>query len=813
MIKNYFKAAWKNLSKNRFFSLINIIGLTIGTTCFLLIALYIFDELTFDRFHENASRTYRLVNHRTNPKGQLTKISGAGYQVSARAKTDFPAVQAIARLLTLGRANISTPDNSQLFHEDMNFAHPEFFDVFDFKFLHGDPATALARPHTVVMTEEMATRLFGTTDVLGKAVRVDSDSIPLAITGVLKDFPSNSSISFNLLFSESSLTSDGFRKFIDTDWDSDAFATYVVLNQRDDRKKVEAELTRLVAAHQNADNDGKSNFVLQPLEAIHFHSADIVGNSGRKGSLETIYVFSVIAFFVLVIACVNYVNLTTARYINRGREIAVRKVVGASRQNLISQFLAEAFLTTAFAMVFALMATKAALPWFNAFTEKQLAFGTGMDYRIAIGMVMTAVVVGLLSGLYPALVQAGLNPLSLMKGKTVASKNGVSLRRGLVVLQFAVSFVMIVATMVVFLQMKYVSTKDMGFNKEQLVVIDINSGAVRNNWQTIKTEFSKLAQVTDVSVSSRVPGEWKNLPKVAVRHGATGDAQENEMFFLGVDDQFLKTYEITLMEGRNFRNDPLADADAVLVNESAAKSLGIDELSAKLIEIPAVNFGGEFSALDQLVLAKVVGIVHDFNFQSLREPLAPMILGNTNNPIHNIDYFTARLVPGNTVQTLEKMQEILYGIDPNHRLEYHFLDEQWELFYRSDEIRETIFLMMALLAVIIACLGLLGLSTYAAEQRIKEIGIRKVLGAKVSGIVGLLAKDFLKLVLLAVVIATPIAWWAMNKWLEDFAYRIDIQWWMFASAGSVALVIALLTVSWQAIRAALANPVDSLRDE
>lgn len=814
MIRNYFKTAWKSLKKNKFFSFINIIGLTIGTSCFLLIALYIFDELTFDRFHQHTSNIYRAVNHKTNSDGELTKIAGTGYQVSENARTDLPEIQDIARMITLGRTNVSASDHTPVFHENITLGNPHFFNVFDFKFLQGTPANALTQPHTVVMTEEMAHRLFGTADVLGKTIRIDVDDIPVEITGILKDFPSNSSVTFNMLFSESSMTGDGFKNFINTDWGSDAFATYFLLKDQSDPKKVEAGITKLIAENQDAGVPGKIELALQPLADIHFHSEDIEGDSGKKGSLTTIYVFSIVAFFVLFIACINYMNLTTARYTNRAKEIAVRKVVGASRQNLTGQFLTEAFLTTVIAIVFALIITKIVLPWFNVFTEKQLTLGTATDYRILIGIGLITIVIGLLSGLYPALVQAALKPLSLMKHKDQMSKGKVSLRRSLVVLQFVVSIVMIVATMVIYMQMKYLNNKDMGFRKDQLVVVDINSGEVRDSWKTIRNEFSKLAQVARVSVSSRVPGEWKNLPKVSVLNNA-GDPQGKDMFFLGVDDQFLQTYDIELLQGRNFLPDHLADSSSVLINESAAEALGIVEPSGQFIEIPSVNFGGDFSPLDRPFLARVVGIVRDFNFQSLREPLAPMVLGTQKNPIHSIDYFTVRLSQGDTdvLPTLKKMQEIFYGIDQGHQLEYHFLDEQWELFYRNDRIRETIFIIMTLLALLIACLGLLGLSTYAAEQRIKEIGIRKVLGASTGGIVRLLSKDFIKLVLIAILIASPIAWWGMNSWLEGFAYRIHIQWWMFALAGLVAVAIALITVSGQSIKAATANPVKSLRTE
>jgi putative ABC transport system permease protein len=352
---------------------------------------------------------------------------------------------------------------------------------------------------------------------------------------------------------------------------------------------------------------------------------------------------------------------------------------------------------------------------------------------------------------------------------------------------------MIIATLVVYFQIEYVNTKDMGFKKDHLAVIDINSGKVRKSAETIKAEFAKLPQVKDVCVTSRVPGEWKNLPKVKVQPAGANVADEKDMYFIGADDAFLKTYQIALVNGRNFFPRSDADSSSVLINESAAKALHITNSSGQLIEIPSVNYGGgDFSSLDKSFTATVIGIVKDFNFQSLREPLAPIIIAYQKNPIHNIDYFTARLAPGNESTTFKKMDAVLHSIDQNHLFEYHFLDKQWDLFYRNDRIRATIFLVIAALAIFIACLGLFGLSTYAAEQRIKEIGIRKVLGANVIQLTKMLSKDFLKLVFIACIVAFPLSYWIMHKWLQSFAYRINISWWMFFTAGIAAVLKPLI---------------------
>jgi putative ABC transport system permease protein len=648
----------------------------------------------------------------------------------------------------------------------------------------------------------MAQKLFHTTDVLGKLIKSDRDITPFKITAVLKNLPSNSHLSFKLLFSESSINNAAFRNFVSTDWNSDGFTTYILLNDKTNAHNVETKINRLAVQNQDAAVKYQSHFLLQPLKDIHFYSADIENNPGKTGNLTYIYTFSIIALFVLLIACINYMNLTTALFTKRTKEIAVRKVTGASRKNLTAQFLTETFLITAIALLLALGLTRFLLSfWFNSFTEKQLTLGIGTDYRIWFGIMLIVIIAGLLSGVYPALFQARLQPLLLLKSKINIGKGNLSIRRSLVVFQFVLSIIMIVVITIVYRQMQYINTKDMGFRKDHLLVVDINSGKVRGAAETIKSEFGKLAHVKDVSVSSRVPGEWKDLPKVKVKNENIQAADGNDMYFLGVDAHFLKTYQITLNKGRNFAAGSLGDSAAVLINETAARELGIKSPSEQLIKIP----------LDKPFNARVIGIVKDFNFQSLHQSVAPIVLGFQNNPVQSIDYFTVRVASDNIGQTIEEMNTVLHKVDQNHLFEYHFLDKQWDLFYHEDHIRQTIFLIVAILTVLIACLGLFGLATYAAEQRRKEIGIRKVLGATVTGIVALFSTDFLKLVVIAMVIASPIAWWAMHNWLQSFAYRIAIQWWMFALAGTIAVLIAMFTISFQAFRAALMNPVKSLR--
>jgi len=794
------------------FSFINVVGLTIGLTSFLLIALYIFDEITFDRFHQNAAHIYRVVEHRTTPDGKASKLGTTNYQVSASAKADFPEVKKAVRLVDLGRANISTPANAHVFYESLWVTNSDFLQTFDFELLAGNRQTALQAPHTVVITQETAQKLFGTAEGLGQSIKVDRDSIPFLVTGILKNFPVNSQFSFNLLFSEASIINMTDVQ-VTNDWSSSNFATYYLLDSRANPQIIATKLNRLVATNRNKEDKDQSQYILQPLKEVHFNSEGIEGTLGKTGSLTYIYVFSLIALFILLLACINYMNLTTALFGKRAKEIGVRKMIGASRKNLAGQFFSEAFVTTLLALILALVTVKTLLPAFNAFTQKQLELSPNTDYRIWLGVVVLMLLVGGIAGIYPALFQARLKPIMLFKSKIFVGKDSISLRRFLVVLQFSVSIIMMVATGVVYRQMQYVQTKDMGFTKSQLVVIDINSYQVRRAAGIIKNELAKLPQVKAVAVSSRVPGEWKNLPKVVVNNSLAAASQTQEMYFLSVDEQFLPTYQISLVKGRNFRAGSLADSTAVLLNETAARELGITEPSEQIVQISAKNFGGSPEPLAQPYRVRVIGIVKNFNFQSLREPLAPMVLASANNPIHLIDYYTVRIAPDRTAETIKQMEAVLHRVDPNHLFEYHFLDNQWRLFYQDDKIRQTIFLAGAILAILIGCLGLFGLATFAAEQRTKEIGIRKVLGASIPSLVLLLSRDFLKLVLLASVIAFPVAAYAMHQWLQDFAYRITLSWWLFALAGVTALLIALFTVSFQAIKAAITNPVKSLRSE
>jgi len=816
MFKNYFTTGWRNLWRSKLHSTLNIVGLTFGIVCFLLIALYVFDELTFDRHHVNAERIYRVVEHK-NVRGEASIIAAAGYKLGEESKHSIPEVENITRITRPGRANLVDPENPVPFQETITVGDEQFLEIFDFPLIEGDRHTALKEPASIIIDEDLAMRIFSSTDVMGKNLQFSHLDFPLKITGILKKHPRNSSFTFNSVMSMSSFyNTDYFKQNMISDWTSGNFSVYALLRQDANADSVSRKMTRLVLSNFKPDEGTKLSYSLQPLKDLHLKSADIVDgarnsnvDSIAQGNPLYITIFSFTAVFVLLIAAINYTNLTTARASGRIKEIGVRKAIGALRSNLIGQFLFESWLTTGIAFVLAIGVVSLVLPPFNQFAGKELSL-FAVDYHFWLYALAAIVIIGFLSGSYSALLLSRLKPVSLLKGLKIQSTGDLSVRTGLVIFQFTISIVMIIGTIVLLLQVNYLNNSDLGFNKDLMVVIDVNTGAARSNFEVIKDQMTKVPSVKNVSVTSRVPGEWKSIRTVKLR--AEGGTDEDLISYLiGADKDFMKTFEVTLLQGRNFRE--AYDSSSIIVNETAAKMLNITEASEQTVEIADVSRGGAYSPLDALFKPRVIGIVKDFHFQSLRDKIQPLILAYNNNPIHVIDYYSVRIEPTDIPATLEKLKAIMVKQDVDEPFEYHFLDEQLALFYVEDGRRQTLLGWAAMSTIFIACLGLFGLATYSTEQRIKEIGVRKVLGATAVGLVSLLSRDFLKLVLIANAIAFPISWWATNRWLQEYAYHIDVEWWMFVLAGVLALAIALLTVGYQAIKAAVANPVNSLRSE
>ncbi len=820
MIQNYIKISLRNFRRHRLHTWLNVAGLTFGLSCFLLLGLYLFDELTFDGYHANADRIYRVVEQRKT-KNEEMSIAGSSYMLAEESKKSIGEIANTARIARFGRANLMNPDKpGYKVHELITVADNGLMEIFDFQALEGDVSNALKEPNSIVITEELAQRYFHSSHVLGKMMHMDFQDAPLKITAVLKNHPKNSSFDFPLVVSEATFIADtSFQNDVLRDWSSNEFMTFALLGKNANPLAVASKLTKLVAAHPDEEEGATMTYSLQPLKDMHLYSEGITDGARNSnvaamsgGSLFYLKIFGAVALFVLLLACINYMNLTTAKASNRSKEIGVRKSVGAFRQHLVLQFLTESVIVTAASFVLAVALVNMILPSFNQFMQKDLSLSLNADPRIWLLAAGALLMTGLLAGSYPSLVLSRYSPVMLLKNLKLKNAGDVSLRKALVVFQFSVSVVMIIATLVLFQQVKYLNNKDLGFKKDLLVVVDINSGKIRQGAETVQAEFSKIPSVRNVSVTSRVPGEWKTIPTVKVKpEGSNGE--HKVAYFLGVDEEFFKTFEIEMLQGQVFNG--AGDTSSVVLNETAAQLLGITEAAGQTVEIPERAFEGSYSPLrgGQLFRARVVGITKDFHFQTLREKIAPLVIAYQLNPVHSIDYFTSRIEAGDISGTLQKMETALLAIDPDHPLEYHFLDEQLALFYTEDVRRQTMLVWAALAAIFIACMGLFGLATYAAEQRVKEIGVRKVLGASTAGIVGLLSKDFLKLVIVSLVIASPLSYFFMNKWLEDFAYRIDIQWTVFALAGVTAVAVAFLTVSFQSIKAALANPVKSLRSE
>lgn len=822
MIKSYVTMGWRSLLKNKLYSTLNVVGLTFGIVCFLLIGLYVYDELTFDNQHREGDRIYRVITTESNPDNGTTTVAAAGYLLAEESGTYISEVEKTTRMMRHGRANLVDPTNPVNVQETITVTDEKFLQIFDFTLIEGDCNTALKEPNSIVITEELAMRIFNSTDVMGKELQYNHLPVPLKITGILKNLPSNSSFNFNNIVSESTFYNVPYFKHTRTsDWASTSFTVYALLRPQANPDSVSNKMTRLVRENEKLEPGWALSISLQPLRDVHLRSEGII-DGARNSNVESIpqgnpmyvTIFSFIGIFVLLIAGINYTNLTTARASSRIKEIGVRKTIGAVRGNLIRQFLIESLITTVISFLLAVLIVALLLPPFNNFVNKQLTVftSTGLHFwAIAMALIVG---VGILSGGYAATLLSSFNPVALLKGLKIKSGGDFALRKVLVVFQFTLSTVMIIGTIVLLLQVRYLHNSDLGFNKDLMLVIDVNVAKSRSNFEWVKSEMQKVPAVQHVSVTSRVPGEWKTLRRVKLKQeGSEGEHQV--AYAIGADPDFLATYAIELLKGRNFQNDN--DTTTILINETAANMLGITDVYDQVVDIPLIARNNFFTPIYDDANAsfkpRVVGIVKDFHFQSLRNKIEPLIVAYHNNPIHVIDYYSVRIAPHDIQGTLEKLKAIMVANDENEPFEYHFLDDQLALFYMEDQRSQTILSWVAIASVVIACLGLFGLATYSAEQRQKEIGMRKVLGATVASLIALLSKDFVKLVIVACCLAFPIAWWGANQWLKEYAYHITVSWWVFVLAGAMATGIALVTVSYQAIKAALINPVKILKAE
>jgi putative ABC transport system permease protein len=816
MIISYFRIALRHFYKNRIFSGINLFGLTLGFLCFILLSLYVYDELSFDMFHHDADRLYRVIEHETDEDGSTRDVMVASARVGPEAVQQIPGVEDATRMYALGRITVGNEPAGRGYQASLT-TDANFFNMFNFPFVEGDPAVALSKPDQILISESSAKRFLGNGPYLGKRIwtSIERDGHPLEVTvgGVFKDLPKNTHLDMNMVFTESTWRSlaPEFGKHIDNDWVSNNYVTYVKLKPGADVKAIEEKMTSMVKSNYPKDREFRSAFRLQPMKDIHTQSADLQGyTTSRTVKPFYIYMFAIVSFLILGIACLNYMNLSTASAFRRVKEIGTRKALGAMKAQLIGQFTGEAVILSVVSLSIAVAILQVVLPPVNRFAEKDMSLGILPNaWLIALGVVI--LLAGILSAAYPAFIISKVSAVEAFRKEVKIGNRSLPMRKVLVASQFAISIMMIACTIVIHEQLSYLRTKDVGFQKDNLVVIDINSRRLRANFEQVKAEFASIPEVQSITASTRVPGEWKSFPYATVK--PQGESNSTEMIFVGIDNDFLSTFRIDLIEGRNFAPGE-ADSTKVILTQKGVKDLGLTDPVGTIIEIPSVRWGGSAGPPDKPYRAEVIGVAADFHFESFKHKMSPVIFGAPNTQIQPIDYYTVRVNTANLADVVEKLKQVNVKIDPINPLEYTFLDDQvFAQFYRMDEKRGQIFLVFSGVIICIASLGLFALVSYSIESRMKEIGVRKVLGATVSNIVTLVSKEFIALVAISGLIAVPAAWYIMTTWLKDFEYRVGVGAGVFALALAVALLIAFMTICFRAIRAARSNPVSSLRSE
>ena len=806
MFRNYFKVAIRNLWKNKGYSAINIFGLAIGLATCLLILIFVTDELSYDRYNKKADRIYR-VDGDINFGGMHHVLAVAPDPLGATLKKDFPQVEQYVRFRDYGgfrvKKGVENVQEQSVIHVDSTL-----FDVFTLPLVAGDAKTALNDPTSIVISEVAAKKYFGTTAAVGQTIKL-TDNREFRVTGVMKEIPKQSHFNYDFFLPLHTQESR------DNSWLSHNFPTYIVLKEGADPKKLEAQFDGLVnkyvgpqaTALLNASFDDlkkSGNYVrynLMPLTKIYLNS-NKVAEMGPRGNMQYIYIFSAIAIFILLIACVNFMNLSTARSSNRAKEVGVRKVLGSEKKSLVFQFLSESIFISAISLLLALAIAQALLPTFNAIAGKEIEIGFFQKPWLLPSLVLLMLLVGVLAGSYPSFYLSSFQPIAVLKGKLAGGFKSSWLRSSLVVFQFAISIVLIVGTVVIYSQLKFIRSKNLGFSRDQVLVVQ-GGDALDEKARTFKNEVKALKGVDGVTMTGFLPtGGYRNdSPLFADASLDQKSAVSMQNWY--VDEDYVPTLQMQMVKGRNFSSQMLTDSNGIVINEAAAKMLPFTEPIGKTLYYVSDLQTKETKAY------QVLGVVKDFNFNSLREQVTPMclFLGEQRGN------FAIRFSSQDASAIVSQVENKWKAMVANEPFRYSFMDEDFDRIYQGEQRIGKIALSFSVLAILIACLGLFGLVTYAAEQRTKEIGIRKVLGASVSNIVNLLSIDFVKLVVVAIFIAFPLAWYGMNKWLQDFAYRVSIDWKVFLLAGIAAMLIAAITVSVQAVKAALANPVKNLRTE
>lgn len=807
MIYNYLKIAVRNLVKYKFISFINLFGLTTGIACCLLILTYILNELSYDKFQPGADRTYRVTRSFRNAETgvQSLNLGTVAPPFAPLLANDFKEIENITRLLPGGTFSFRYGD--KMFNEENGYwADEKFFDFFKVKMVKGNPSRALTDPNCVMITEDLAKKYFGDDEPLNKMIRMDNQ-FNFKVTGVYKAFPANTHVHPQFLISFNTLKDTAIygEQNLRTNWGNNSFLTYLKLPANYDTRKLERQFPAFLDRHMTDGGPNKPSkwtaLALQRMTDIHLYS-HLDYEAEENGDIKRVYIFSAIALFILLIASINYMNLSTARSALRAREIGVRKVVGAQRKEIIWQFLSESVLVSWISMILAFLITWLLIPWLNQLSGQQLNIGILMRWEIVVPMLAVPFIIGLLSGIYPALFMSSFQPVQVLKGLFKVGGGTISFRKVLVTAQFAISIILIISTITVFQQMRFMQKKELGFDRTHIVNIPYNSG-LNERYDAFRAELLSGSFIKNAGRSSRIPtGRLLDANGARIKRSDTLEPANADIKFVSADHDFVPTYGVKMVAGRNFSKDFTTDTGAFILNEAAAKALGFktnDEVIGK-------DFGYGSRT------GKVIGIFNDFHFESMHQKIVPLVLlvPRSANRYGNI---SIKISGNNIPAALSHIEKTWRNFLPETPYQYTFLDENFERLYQSEQRQKSIFTVFSFIAIFIACLGLFGLSAFAISQRVKEIGIRKVLGANVNTIVALLSKDFLKLVLLAAIIAFPIAWYAMDSWLQDFAYRIDVPWWVFILAGIVAAIIAFITISFQAVKAAISNPVKSLRAE
>jgi putative ABC transport system permease protein len=796
MLRNYVKIAWRNLIKHKVFSFINIFGLATGIAAFWLISLYVVDEWSYDRYNLKADRIFRIVQHGTWNGGKFN-LAVTSPPYAPTLKNDYAEVEDAIRIDAEGGGKI-TYGEKQINEGGMLFTDKGFFNLFTHHFLSGDPNTALTKPQSIVLTKTLAEKLFGNTaDALDKTVLIENN--PSTVTAVINDVPANSQFTFSALRSLPDGYTDG--------WSNSHIYTYVLLKNQNDFKKIQAGSDAFFNKYlKGALGAMQYSMELQPLTSIHLNS-NLDYELGNNGNITYVYVFGVVALLILVIAVINYVNLTTARSSIRIKEIGVRKVIGSSKKQLIMMFFAESVLFALIAALIASVMVQFLLPYFNQLSGKNLVLlQFGLSKTVVIFMLF-AFATGILSGLYPALFLSGFRTIAAMKGQMGSQVATIMFRKSLVVFQFVITIVMIVGSCIIYRQLHYVMNKDLGFNKAQTLTFHISDKSVRTKIAAIKSQLLQNPAVEAVGIAGNPIGN-NDIGSSNFNIGADGKANSESKMVenLIIDEDFIPTLQVKLAKGRNFSSDMSTDRqESIIVNQTLVNEMGWKDAIGRSVRVGVDDKG-------KLISRKIIGVVKDFNTYSLQHKVGPMML-YLPLTANDEDNMYVRIGKNNIPATLAYISKVYGRFDIENKIEFHFLDQNFANQYQSEQKQGNILLIFTILAICIACLGLFGLVTFTAEQRVKEIGIRKVLGASVTSIVTLLSKDLMKLVVIATLIASPLAWYGMSKWLQSFAYRVDINWWIFAVAGILAVIIAFVTVSVQSVRAANANPAKSLKSE